>query len=622
MQLYAGSMADFTDDAVQHRIAEKLGDAYYEYFRFRASASEFASWQNSLTALTSQLQYSGLRDQGIALELQLPLASSRLDVLLAGYDEAGAERALILELKQWTTARASDDDECVLTYLGHREREVAHPSRQAANYRQYLADMNSAFHASGSPIALEACSWLHNLDAASEAALRDSRFEVCLRDARLFTGRDADRFRGFLQRRFAPRDGVPVLSKVVAGPYAPSKKLLAYTARTIEGETAYTLLDDQIVAFNTVLTLARRGLRTKADRSVVTIRGGPGTGKSVLAINLMGRLLKEGKNVQYATGSKAFTENLRRVIGARARPLFQYFNSYAAADPGSVDVLVCDEAHRIRKTSDSRFTPRAARSGVPQIDELIAAARVAVFFVDDHQGVRPDEIGSSTLIREAAVAQSANYREVDLTTQFRCAGSDQYVDWLDQLLEVRKTGQYDLPAEDAFDFQIANDPADLDRAIRRKAEEGESARMTAGFCWRWSDPKANGTLVDDVVVGDFRRPWNAKPAAGRLAQGIPKASFWATDPQGLDQVGCVYTAQGFEFDYVGVIFGRDLRYDPAIGAWVGDPTYSHDAMVKRNGPRFTDCVKNVYRVLLTRGMKGCYVYFQDEPTRAFVASRM
>ena len=126
--------------------------------------------------------------------------------------------------------------------------------------------------------------------------------------------------------------------------------------------------------------------------------------------------------------------------------------------------------------------------------------------------------------------------------------------------------------------------------------------------------------MDDVVVGDFRRPWNARPEARRLAENIPPATLWAFLSEGLEQVGCVYTAQGFEFDYAGVIFGTDLVYRHGQG-WVGQPQYSHDRHVKRSGSAFDSLVKNTYRVLLTRGLKGCFLCFLDKETEQFVRSR-
>jgi hypothetical protein len=276
-----------------------------------------------------------------------------------------------------------------------------------------------------------------------------------------------------------------------------------------------------------------------------------------------------------------------------------------------------DEAHRLRESSNSRWTAKAARSERTQVEELIDAARVAVFFIDDNQIVRPTEVGSTQLIRESAFAKDIAVTERRLEIQFRCAGCDAYVDWIDQLLEVRKTGVASLSDTADFDFRLASSPEELDSLVRSKAAEGYTARLVAGFCWPWSDPKADGTLASDVRIGAFTRPWNAKHDAKRLAKGIPKAQFWANDPGGVNQIGCIYSAQGFEFDYVGVIMGPDLVI--RNGVWAGQPAESRDPIrTRKTGAPFTDCVKNAYRVLLTRGMRGCYLYVMDPETRAFI----
>jgi hypothetical protein len=384
------------------------------------------------------------------------------------------------------------------------------------------------------------------------------------------------------------------------------------------------LLDEQLVVYEKIFAATRSGVHDRKKR-VVLVKGGPGTGKSVIALNVLGDLMLGGYNAHYATGSRAFTETLRKIVGSRAEVQFKYFNSYATAAPDEIDVLICDEAHRMRATSVSRYTPKSERSGKPQIDEILAAGRVSVFFVDDKQGVRPDEIGSSDYIRSAAARLGSEVFEYELEAQFRCQGSEGFVNWIDNTLGIERTANVLWEGDDVFDFRIFDSPESVEAAIRTKSVEGFSARMTAGFCWPWSKPEGDGSLVADVVVGDYRRPWNARSDAGRLARGIPKQSLWAHEPGGLEQIGCVYTAQGFEFDYAGVIFGLDLRYDFANQAWTGHPESSHDKQVKR-GPegkaRFTDLVKNTYRVLLSRGLKGCYVCFLDKDTERFVRSRM
>lgn len=326
----------------------------------------------------------------------------------------------------------------------------------------------------------------------------------------------------------------------------------------------------------------------------------------------------------HLTGSKAFTENMRKLVGSKAAAQFSYFNINKRGDvtPNHFDALILDEAHRIRETSRDRFTKVSDWSGLSQVDELLSAAKVCVAFIDDRQIVRPGEVGSATLLRAAAERVGAEILDFELDAQFRCSGSDGFINWIDNTLDIRRTANVLWSRSDPYEFAICSSVAEMEALIFRKQGAGSTARLAAGFCWPWSDPAPDGSLVRDVTIGEWSMPWNAKPDAGRLAKGIPKSNFWASEPAGVYQVGCVYTAQGFEFDYVGVIFGQDLRYDWDAGIWVGDRTKSHDTTVKRSGERFTELVKNTYRVLLTRGIKGCFVYFEDEGTRRFFQSRL
>ncbi len=619
MQLFAGPSAEFVDEAVQKTIAERLGDAFYDYYRFRASASEFLSWQNSLRAMASQLRYSNMGDHGVVLEMQLPLSSSRLDCLVFGRSKEGDERAVLIELKQWTEVGPSEFDECVEAFVGRAVRKMLHPSAQALRYAQYLEDMNSAFDSEADGIALRPCSWLHNMHPGASGVLRATAFTALLASSPLYVASDVDQFREFFEQNVGAGKGLAVMERALSGKQRASRKLLEHTAQLVAGEPTYHLIDDQVIAFEAVLAMVRRSQKDKRAKAIVVVKGGPGTGKSVIALNLLGTLSKRGVQVHHATGSKAFTENLWRVLGSRSKAHVKYFNNFGQSDENSIDVLLADEAHRVRTTSNNRFTPTARRSDRTQVDELVSAAKVSVFFIDDHQSVRPGEVGSTMMFREAAMRLDARYEEIDLRTQFRCAGSDEYIDWVDQLLEVRKTGVRQL-AKGAFEFALVASPEALEDTVKRAIAEGYSSRMMAGFCWPWSDPDAEGHLVADVTIGDFARPWNARPEARRLAANIPKSMFWATDPGGVDQVGCIYTAQGFEFDYAAVIWGNDLVIRD--GQWVGQPANSRDHVVKtRAGARFVDCVKNTYRVLLTRGLRGTSLYVMDDETRRFIASR-
>ncbi|WP_037351159.1 DUF2075 domain-containing protein [Anaeroarcus burkinensis] len=623
MRLYIGTSQQFLDDTMHNQIAAKLKNSFFDHYRYYPSEGEVRSWQNSLRALSQTFIYANLLDHGIFLEYQLPMTSKRLDCMITGKDKDNADNAVIIELKQWEKCEESDAVNEVSTWLNGSIRDVLHPSAQVGQYKMYLEDTHTAFYEGERPVRLSACSYLHNYYYDGDDAIFSAKFSDMLIANPVFTADNSVELKDYLQIKLANGEGMDVLNRIEASKYRPSKKLMQHVSNVINGKSEYVLLDDQKIAYDRVFAEAKKGFHSK-QKSVIVIKGGPGTGKSVIALNLMAGLLEDGYNAHYATGSRAFTETLRDIIGRRGSVQFKYFNSYMEAESNDVDVLICDEAHRIRKTSNNRFTPAARRSDMAQIDEIIAAAKVAVFLIDDKQVVRPDEIGSSAYIREAAVNRNCRLIEFEeLETQFRCNGSDGFINWVNNTLEIKRTANVMWNEnEEKFDFKIFNSPYELDVAIREKAGEGHSARMTAGFCWPWSDATREGTLVEDVDLGAFKRPWNAKPEAKRLAAGIPKATLWAHDPHGLDQVGCIYTAQGFEFDYVGVIIGLDLTYDFDEQSWRANKEASYDTVVKRSKERFIDLVKNTYRVLLTRGMKGCYVYFQDKDTERFVKSRL
>ncbi|MCZ7531784.1 MAG: DUF2075 domain-containing protein [Acidimicrobiia bacterium] len=622
MHLYSGSTIEFISDSTRNTIASKLEQSFFDYFRYEPPRSEVRAWQNSLRAMASALELGAFNDHGIVVEYQLPLSSRRLDCLVTGTDAADRPGAVIIELKQWEETELSPIDECVTTFVGGAKRDVLHPSRQVGNYQRYLLDMNTAF--SEGDVGLHACAYLHNLRSVESAPLRDERHEGLLAQWPLYAGDEVDSLVEYLDVNVGRGKGGPVLEHVLTGKYRPHKRLLDHAARIIRNEPAFVLLDEQQVVLNHVLTLTRaRHLST--ERSVFLIHGGPGTGKSLIAVNLLAELSAEGYVTFHATGSKAFTENLRRTVGNRAGALFKYFNGFMDAD-GEIDVLICDEAHRVREHSWNRYTKAEDRTDRLQVDELLAAAKVCVFFLDDLQVVRPAEVGSSSLIRERGAAHGIPVIEHTLEAQFRCGGSDGFVQWVENTLGLRRTPFVLWDPAEEFDFEIIDTPEELEALIRARDAEGHTARLSAGFCWPWSKPNADGTLVHDVRVEGWSMPWNAKSDASRLAPGIPKSDYWASDPGGVDQVGCIYTAQGFEYDYAGIIFGRDLVYRHGQG-WVGQPEHSHDSVVKRaarlgTGAGFTELVKHTYRVLLTRGLRGCAVYFQDDETKHFFLSRI
>jgi hypothetical protein len=622
MYLYLGNAKEFIRDAQLNQIADKVGAAFAHEMRYQPGKSEVNSWRNSLQQMSNVFQLADLNEQGVIVELQLPLTSKRLDVLVAGKNEAHAKNAVIVELKQWSFVEESSLTEHVaVAFGGHSAKDTLHPSAQVHRYETFLRDMSDLYEQGA--IQLSSLAFLHNLDrhSAGAAPLYAEKFRDLLSLSPIYAKDQIDELAKRLTEQVGVGGGADLVTSITSAKYRPNRKLLDHVAGVIAMEPAFTLLDEQVTAFNAVHDEMVRHSAQSIDTTFI-VNGGPGSGKSLIALQLLAAAAAEGKAVAHATGSKAFTEGLKQRVGKRASTLMKYFNSFTHIDE-PYDLLLADEAHRIRENSANRFTP-ASRRGGSQIEELLDAAHITAFFIDDRQVVRPGEVGSAGLIRAASEQRGRKVVEYDLESQFRCGGSDVYVRWVDQLLGIRKDKEGILNVAEAhFDFQIVDSPAALEEVVHGAILKGETSRLVAGFCWEWSKPNPDGSLVNDVVVGSWQRPWNARPDAGRLAPDIPSANAWAIDPGGANQVGCVYTAQGFEFDRVGVIWGNDLVWRAEHG-WVAQSSQSHDTVVKRADKKDSEyyrrLIAQTYRVLLTRGLQGCAVTFTDAETAAHVRS--
>ena len=532
----------------------------------------------------------------------------------------GAENAILIELEDWEQAASTELDNEVMLPSSNADL-VLHPSVRVGHYAAYMKCVNPAlFDGKGNalPIKLAACTYLYQYSAAKRDALYAKKFEASLAAFPLFTKADHKPFAAYLQKRLAGGTARTAANRIHHSPSAPNFRLMDRISGTITGKTEYILLDEQQVIFDQIIHSIHESLRC-VDKRCIIVEGGPGTGKSVLALNILAHLLHKHINAHYATGSKAFTTTLRTVMGSGSSERLRYFNSYQGAAPDSVDVILCDEAHRLRESSADRWH---RKTDTPQIEELFRTARVCVFFVDDKQIVRRGEVGTAEYVRAAATKLGINILACRLETQFRCRGSAGFLEWLDNILGLEKNDKFLWNSDaEAFDFQIMDTPEALEAALRTKLKAGGTARMTAGYCWPWSKELIRGKLPKDVVIGNYQRPWNARPGLKGLPKGIPDSTLWAYESGGFEQIGCIYSAQGFEFDYMGVIMGRDIAYSIDEGTWVAHPENCCDRLIK-HAPNYLQLIKNTYRVLLSRGILGCYVYFTDAETKAFFQSRM
>lgn len=583
----------------------------------RPSPGEIRSWNASLPVLANDLIAAGLGGVEVLVEHQLPLTSRRVDAMLAGHNPVtGRPSYVLVELKQWSSAHLFEDDPSLVLVEAYGDRSVLHPMDQVAGYREYLLDFLPALEDCADDVA--AVAYLHN---ATENSVMDLRSHAADPLTRMFTGQSKSDFFDFLRTRLDPdRPGADAADRLLSMKAGPSRQLLTVAADEIRSREQFVLLDEQRVAYELVLHEVARA-RAADSKTVIIVTGGPGTGKSVIALSLLGELARQGRSVLHATGSRSFTQTLRQVAGrgsTRVKGLFKYFNSFMEAEKNALDVLILDEAHRIRETSVNRYTKAALRTGRPQVDELISAARVPVFLLDEHQVVRPGELGTVEEIAAFATDRGLTVRRVSLDDQFRCGGSVAYVRWVQRLLGLEAGGPVAWTGDEGFDVQVVESPRQMESRLSTHRDAGFGARMTAGYCWPWSDPRKDGTLVDDVVVGDWSRPWNVK--GDRAVGGCPPAPLWASDPAGFGQVGCIYTAQGFEYDWNGVIFGPDLVW--RTDRWIvqrsenRDPDFRSTSRV--SDEEFDRLVRNVYKVLLTRGMVGTLLYSCDPETQQYL----
>ncbi|MFG1703750.1 DNA/RNA helicase domain-containing protein [Nonomuraea sp. M3C6] len=613
----AESLVQLVSESVPERI---LSDVIADHLRatqgINPGKGERRSWDRSIPILARDLVEAGLGGVEMLIEYQLPLTSKRADVILAGHDRrTGADSYLIVELKQWSQAELYEDDADLVLVPGMDHRPKLHPVVQVRGYCDYLADFVGALDQHRN--AVRGVAYLHN---ASDPDIHDLYDHVEDERTRLFSKTRRGQFVDYLKAQFAPKPGATAADRLLSSSIRPSKQLLKAAAEEIKNRDQFVLLAEQRLAYEMVLHAVEKA-RAGNSKQVVIITGGPGSGKSVIALSLLGELSGRGYSALHATGSRSFTETMRRVVAkgsTRMKAMFKYFNNFMTAKPNDLDALICDEAHRIRETSANRFTSSAQRTGRPQLDELINAARMPVFLLDEHQVVRPGEMGRVADITTYAHSLGLAVHQVDLDAQFRCGGSRKYEDWVLRLLGLDGGAPETWTGDDHFAVSLTESPYELEALLRSQLEAGYSARMTAGFCWPWSAPNGDDSLVADVRVGDWARPWNVK--GDRAMGNAPASALWASAPGGFEQVGCVYTAQGFEYDWNGVIFGPDLVYRD--GKLVTVRSASKDPALMRKGvsdEQADRLIRNTYKVLLTRGMMGTAVYSVDPATQEFLA---
>jgi DUF2075 family protein len=607
--VYRSNKTGFQNDVDLGHIDLIIHNAFKEKLHRSTSEKEVESWWNSLRFMSSILNDKEIPDNtGVAIECQIPQTSKRIDFILTGKDADKKDNVVIVELKQWKSSEITEKDGIVKTALGKGLHETSHPSYQAWSYAAMLQDFSTTVQEEN--ITLSPCAYLHNYE--NDTVIRNDFYKEYLDKAPVFLKRDADKLRDFIKKFVKTGDDGNVMFRIDAGKIRPSKQLSDSLVSLLKGNQEFIMLDEQKLVFETALWLTNQA--KTLGKKVLIVEGGPGTGKSVVAINLIVEITKREMLTQYVTKNAApravYQSRLTGTITrSRFAALFQSSGVFTDAKPNQFDALIVDEAHRLNAKSGM-----FQNKGENQIMEIIRTANCSIFFIDENQKVSMKDIGTKEEIKKQATRMNAEVHELELSSQFRCNGSDAYLSFLDHLLQIRDTAHNDLTNIN-YDFKVCDTPSELRDLIFEKNKEKNSARMVAGYCWDWKSQKDSKAL--DIVFPEynFGMQWNL----------AVDSMLWIMKPDSVNEIGCIHTCQGLELDYVGVIFGEDLivrdgvvLVDPAKRSKMDSSIKGYKKMLSEKPDEAKDLIrsiiKNTYRTLMTRGIKGCYVWSQDLET--------
>lgn len=345
----------------------------------------------------------------------------------------------------------------------------------------------------------------------------------------------------------------------------------------------------------------------KSKTSTYIINGGPGTGKSILALYLLKKLKEEEKDLKIAlvvsmTGLRTTLQRVvQRVPG---------MGSEMVIGPSDVmkkkyDVLIVDEAHRLRRRVNlanfGSYDTTNKKMGLPkdatQLDWVMMSSKKQVFFYDSKQSIVPGDVRPEDFKKLGA-------KQYDLVSQMRIQGGDDYLKFIDDLLDVKAVNIYESKN---YEFKIYTDINKMVSDIKAKDSEHTLARLLAGYAWSWNTK--GGASGYDIEIDGLKMVWNSKNID------------WVNSKNAVNEVGCIHTIQGYDLNYAGVIIGPEVSYNNERNEIIIDEKKYKDINGKRSvtsPEELKQYIINIYKTLLTRGIKGTYVYAVDENLRDYL----
>lgn len=592
---------DFIKYIDDKTISNKVYDAYKNIYNKKTKLSEIKSWANSLPFL-KEIVEALPNTCSITIEYGIPLTSKRIDVVISGYNIYHKPVIVILELKQWKyVSLVKNEDACVRTLIGKNEKNVLHPAYQILTYKELLMNYNICIQEKN--INIIPIVYLHNYDLKLSDDLFNKKYSPYYKKVYMFGKNDVLELKYLLENNICFGDNLNIINMIDNSEIKPTKKLTNVIHNMLQSKKEFILLDEQKVIMESINNIVLNAYKS-TKKQVIIVKGGPGTGKSVLAINALGELLSLGLVGAYVSKNMAPRNVYKSILSDNTFTMNELFKSsgyFFKEKFNKYDFLLVDEAHRLQEKSGIRN-----KLGENQIKEIIEVSKCSIFFIDEQQAITLKDIGSISNITYFAKSLDCDISEFELTSQFRCNGSNSYLDFIDNFLYNKKD-----KINFHFDFKVIDSPKELYELIKQK-NTNNNARILAGFCWNRYSKEADNQEYHDIKIGDFSLSWNLK-----------HGEEFALRESAINEVGCIYNVQGLEFDYVGVIIGPDLIYhdrkvytDYTKRASTEKSLYGLQVLLKENKEKYEKLadtiIRNTYRVLLTRGMKGCYVYACDE----------
>lgn len=581
-------LREFCEQAGTSQFSNRLEQAYAKRFPDdELNDSERTSWKNSLPALARLLKHVEAPLEGeILVEYLMPIGNRRADCILVGEDNSGPH-VVIVELKQWSKGSVEFDEIYGADWLRVSNGDNGYPSEYPCQQiREYRRLLSGALDFGGKAPSISTMVFLHNYVEAKESeVLRDASYQEYLSDTLLVTRNTGHkRAKALLSKLLAP--SMATINDLQDPVLRYSDSFITSFRDGLNASRLFKASSEQEEVFKGMLKTIRRA---NGKPTCVIVEGIVGTGKTVLAMKLVDFLMQQRKNPAYFVRSKA--------IGSCVGHL-----GFCKNAVGRTSHAVIDEAHR--------FLP-SQLPGYFQNKELV------VFFIDDRQWLLPHETCRVETLEYEAKRHGHELAHLSLTEQLRCQGASTYMPWVEDILFKRNATR--LVPSDQFNVTVVDSPSEMENALRRHAEEQNvTTRIVAGYCWEWvtRNTPSGGT---DITIGSWSARWNS----------LGKYREW-NEAQGFyEEVGAIYTVQGFEYGYVGVLLGPDLTLqngelvvnaEGCVDSGLTKHMKSQSQSESSSASLVDQAIRNIYYILMTRAKYGVYIYAVDPDVQRWLKS--